>query len=83
MFHQNRETIESEALWFNMEKQLSVRRMITADHLDTMTKWMYDWWGKAKNYSYEAVYSYMSHSLQGKRLPQTYGLFLVKCNRRV
>ena len=35
-----------------------------------------DWWGKAENYSYEAVYSYMSHSLQGKRLPQTYGLFL-------
>ncbi len=25
---------------FNMEKQLSVRKMITADHLDTMTKWM-------------------------------------------
>ena len=23
-----------------MEKQLSVRKMITADHLDTMTKWM-------------------------------------------
>ena len=76
LFHQNRETIESEALWFNMEKQLSVRRMITADHLDTMTKWMYDWWGKAENYSYEAVYSYMLHSLQEKRLPQTYGLFL-------
>ena len=76
LFHQNRETIESEALWFNMEKQLSVRRMITADHLDTMTKWMYDWWGKAENYSYKAVYSYMLHSLQGKRLPQTYGLFL-------
>ena len=38
LFHQNRETIESEALWFNMEKQLSVRRMITADHLDTLTK---------------------------------------------
>ena len=50
--------------------------MITADHLDTMTKWMYDWWGKAENYSYEAVYSYMLHSLQEKRLPQTYGLFL-------
>jgi len=59
-----------------MEKQLSVRKMITADHLDTMTKWMYDWWGKAENNSYEAVYSYMLHSLQEKRLPQTYGLFL-------
>ena len=35
-----------------------------------------DWWGKAENYSYEAVYSYMLHSLQEKRLPQTYGLFL-------
>ena len=59
-----------------MEKQLCVRRVITTDYLDTMTKWMYDWWGQAENYSYEAVHSYMSHSLQEKRLPQTYGLYL-------
>jgi uncharacterized pyridoxamine 5'-phosphate oxidase family protein len=32
---------------FNMEKQLSVRKMITADHLDTMTKWMLDHYGTA------------------------------------
>ena len=45
-----------------MEKQLCVRRVITTDYLDTMTKWMYDWWGQAENYSYEAVHSYMSHN---------------------
>ncbi|MBO5569633.1 MAG: GNAT family N-acetyltransferase [Clostridia bacterium] len=59
-----------------MTRQLSVKKMITADHLDMMTKWIFDWWGKAENYSYEAVYSYMSYSLQETRLPQTYGLFL-------
>ena len=44
--------------------------------LETMTKWMYDWWGEENGYNIEAVQCFMEHSLMKDRLPQTYGLFL-------
>lgn len=49
---------------------------IDETNLRTMTKWMYDWWGKEDNLSMEEVECFMIHSLQKERLPQTYGLFL-------
>ena len=58
-----------------MMEQLSVRKITDEVHLDQMTDWLYDWWGKAEGYSYEAVRTYMAYSVQEQRLPQTYGLF--------
>jgi len=58
-----------------MMGQLSVRKITDEVHLDKMTDWLYDWWGKAEGYSYEAVRTYMAYSIQEQRLPQTYGLF--------
>ena len=55
--------------------QLSVRKITDEVHLEKMTDWLYEWWGKAEGYSYEAVHAYMVHSIQEQRLPQTYGLF--------
>jgi len=55
---------------------LSVRKLTSTTELDKITQWMYDWWGKEEGYAYEAVRSYMAHSLQQERLPQTFGLFL-------
>ena len=37
---------------------------------------MYNWCGIKDGYSFEAVKSFMQHSLQKDRLPKTYGLFL-------
>lgn len=44
--------------------------------LNTISTWMYNWWGIRGGYSFDAVKCYMKHSLQKDRLPQTYGLFL-------
>ena len=59
-----------------MGNHLCVRKITEKDHLDTITNWMYNWWGKPEGYLYETVYACMSHSLQENRLPQTFGLFL-------
>ena len=59
-----------------MGNHLCVRKITEKDHLDTITNWMYNWWGKPEGYLYEIVYACMSHSLQVNRLPQTFGLFL-------
>lgn len=59
-----------------MENRLIVMKITERDHLSLMTDWMYGWWGETEGYTYEAVYAYISHSLQERRLPQTYGLFL-------
>ena len=58
----------------NLELKLLVD--INEDTLNTMTTWMYNWWGKRDGYTFEAVKCFMKHSLQKDRLPQTYGLFL-------
>ena len=58
-----------------MAGPLSVRKITDAAHLDQMTDWMYEWWGRREGYSYEAVRANMAHSMQEERLPQTYGLF--------
>ena len=57
-----------------MMGQLSVHKITDEVHLEKMTDWLYEWWGKAEGYSYEAVHAYMVHSIQEQRLPQTYGL---------
>lgn len=46
------------------------------DELNKITEWMFDWWGKNEDYSYEAVKCYIEHGLQEHRLPQTYGMYL-------
>ena len=58
-----------------MTASCKVQKITDETHLDTITGWMYAWWGKAEGYSYEAVRACMAHSLQEQRLPQTYGLF--------
>jgi len=56
---------------------LTVRRLTAADDawLDTITMWMYGWWGEKEGYSRDAVACCMAHSLNEVRLPQTFGLF--------
>lgn len=44
--------------------------------VDTMTEWMYQWWGKREGYTVAAVREYVRHGCQRDRLPRTYGLFL-------
>ena len=56
--------------------ELQVRKITDNAELDKITGWMYRWWGEREGYAYEAVYSYMAHSLNAHRLPQTYGLYL-------
>ena len=58
--------------------KIEIKKVVNPDKeiLDTTTKWMYDWWGKRKNYDYDKVYYYMKYSFNEDRLPQTYGMFL-------
>ena len=57
---------------------LELKQLINVDNdiLNTITTWMYNWWGIKDGYSFEAVKCFMQHSLQKDRLPKTYGLFL-------
>ena len=56
--------------------ELQMRKITDYSQLDKITGWMYGWWGEKEGYAYEAVHSYMAHSLNDRRLPQTYGLYL-------
>ena len=49
---------------------------ISEETLNTITIWMYNWWGIKDGYSFDGVKCFMEHSLQKDRLPQTYGLFV-------
>lgn len=44
--------------------------------LDTITQWMYDWWGSDMHRTYEEVKHFTEHSAEDDRLPHTYGLFV-------
>lgn len=59
-------------------ERLEFKKLIDVDKviLDKTSNWMYNWWGKRDNYSFEEVKCFMKHSMQKNRLPQTYGLFL-------
>lgn len=58
--------------------KLECIQLINVDEeiLDTVSNWMYNWWGKRDGYSFEKVKCFMKHSMEKDRLPQTYGLFL-------
>lgn len=55
-----------------------IRKLVNLNQetLDTVTAWMYDWWGKDMNRTYEEVRSFMVFSALEDRLPQTYGLYV-------
>lgn len=61
-----------------MNLELTVERLVKVDDgmLDTMTDWMYHWWGKDEGRSWEEVRCYMEHGVPEDRMPQTYGMFL-------
>lgn len=59
-----------------MDLELKQLTNIDNNTLNTITTWMYNWWGIKDGYSFEAVKCFMQHSLQKDRLPKTYGLFL-------
>lgn len=58
--------------------KIEVKQIIELDDkmLDTISTWMYNWWGKDDGDTYEEVKCFMIHSILKDRLPQTYGLFL-------
>lgn len=53
-----------------------IRQIIAPDEglVETMTDWMYGWWGEKEGYTREAVRLYVRNSCQ-PRLPCTFGLF--------
>ncbi|MCI9434487.1 MAG: GNAT family N-acetyltransferase [Bacilli bacterium] len=57
---------------------IEVKQLINVDIniLNTITTWMYNWWGKDEGYSFDGIKCFMKHSMQENKLPQTYGLFL-------
>ena len=57
---------------------VEVKKIVQTDDntLNTITEWMYNWWGKEDGYVFEEVKCFMKHSLQENRLPQTYGIFV-------
>lgn len=57
---------------------LEVKQLINInkDTLNTITTWMYNWWGKDDGYSFDGIKCFIEHSMQNDKLPQTYGLFL-------
>lgn len=58
--------------------EIQIRQLVEPEGLlvDTMTGWMYQWWGQREGYTREAVWQYVRHSCQRDRLPRTYGMFL-------
>lgn len=62
----------------SLKSNLEFKKLIDVDEetLNKVSTWMYNWWGKRDNYSFEEVKCFMKHSMQKDRLPQTYGLFL-------
>lgn len=57
---------------------VEIRKITDIDDmtLNTITDWMYNWWGVEDGYSYEAVKCRMKHSCNQSGLPQTYGVYL-------
>ena len=57
---------------------LKIKQLINIDEmtLNTISSWMYNWWGKKDGYTFEGVKCFMKHSLLKKKLPKTYGLYL-------
>ncbi len=41
-------------------------------YINTIAKWMYDWWGSRDGYSLEAMNCFIKHSLCKDKLPHTY-----------
>lgn len=59
-----------------MNDGAAIERITAPRDIELMTDWMYSWWGRAENYSREAVKSCLEHSLNTTRLPQTFGLYV-------
>lgn len=59
-----------------MEPQIKKITDVDENILNTITTWMYQWWGETEGYSLEAIECYVRHGFQESRLPQTYGMFL-------
>lgn len=58
--------------------KVEIRKLTNIDDtlLNTLASWMYEWWGKRDNYSFDAVKCFMKRSMERDRLPQTFGMFL-------
>lgn len=58
--------------------QAVIRQIVLPDDnlIDTLTGWLYHWWGQQEGYHREAVRQYVRNSCQQQRLPRTYGLFV-------
>jgi GNAT superfamily N-acetyltransferase len=56
-------------------EELRVERITEPDDIETLTDWMFGWWGMRDGYTREAVKESMLHSLNRDRLPMTFGLF--------
>ena len=58
-------------------KNTEIRLLRECDEktFEKICSWMYEWWGKAEDYSYKEIECYMSHSMNEKRLPRTYAIY--------
>lgn len=57
---------------------ITVKQIVdyTKEELDTITRWMFNWWGQEENYEYEEVEAIIKNSFNKNKLPQTYGMYL-------
>lgn len=53
-------------------------KKLTEKELNTIADWLYNMWGKNEEQSIEGMKSYILSSMQERRLPQLYGLYLDK-----
>lgn len=60
-----------------METSAVIRQIVRPDEetVNTLTGWMFHWWGQQEGYPWEAVQQYIRNSCQAERLPRTYGLY--------
>ncbi|MBQ2201674.1 MAG: GNAT family N-acetyltransferase [Clostridia bacterium] len=57
-------------------ERFRTERITDEKDLETITDWMYGWWGTREGYAREAVLESMRHSLNTDRLPMTFGAYL-------
>lgn len=59
-----------------MDADIRILKITEPKDIDRIARWMYSWWGEAEGYSVEAVRCSMENSLNEKRLPVTFGMYL-------
>ncbi|MEG0794807.1 MAG: GNAT family N-acetyltransferase [Bacilli bacterium] len=54
--------------------KLEIKELTTDDfiYIDTLTNWLYNWWGIDENYTKESIKCMLEHTINKNDLPKTY-----------